>query len=66
MSKYICPQCKTLMNYDNDSIVYNCESCDISYYEVIEGLFNLIVYGRVFAYGAFEYCCRVYKMKAFK
>lgn len=63
--KYICPSCdKEMINNNSDN--YECIDCDLYYltpYKSIKGSLGKRTTPLIF--GDFDYCCRVYKLKAF-
>lgn len=68
MSKYLCPGCNTVMDYNAETVIYKCDKCFIIYLDELDNHSNngnFFVEGDLFTNGTFEYCCRVYKLKAF-
>lgn len=68
MIDYSCPQCNNIMQYVREGNFYHCHNCLITYFDKLKNHADnnkLWIKGKFFAEGTFEYCCRVYKLKAF-
>lgn len=74
MTQYICPGCDKKMivaKYYNGTDTppdYECINCDLYYltpYEEVKGNLGHTKDPTTIVTGDFDYCCRVYKLKAF-
>lgn len=68
MTEYICPQCNTLMAFEEGQEFYICRACNIKYCDYLDNdpyNHNFMVNGTCIAIDTFEKCCRIYKLKVF-